>query len=102
MGRKRLTWANVDLEDEEEVDRFEEQELDKAGERTQKAVKELGIVDEKGWRTKKELPPDMQPNSQTAQTTCDSEAALGSEAGIEPARPKTRDFKSSASSFLRR
>ena len=29
-----------------------------------------------------------------AQTTCDSEAALASEAGIEPARPKTGDFKS--------
>ncbi len=68
VEEKELTWANVNLEDEEEVDRFEEQELDKAGERIQKAVKELeelGIVDEKGRRTKKELPPDMQPNSQT-------------------------------------
>ena len=61
-----LTWATVDTDDEEEMTRFEEQELQKAGERIKKAAQELqdlGIVDEKGRRVKKELPPDMQPGS---------------------------------------
>ena len=61
-----LTWATVDTDDEEEMTRFEGQELEKAGERIKKAAQELqdlGIVDEKGRRVKKELPPDMQLGS---------------------------------------
>jgi hypothetical protein len=61
-----LTWATVDTDNEEEMTRFEEQELQKAGQRIKKAAQELqdlGIVDEKGRRVKKELPPDMQPGS---------------------------------------
>ena len=61
-----LTWATVDIDDDEEMDRFEKQELEKAGQRIKKAAQELrdlGIVDEKGRRVKKDLPPDMQPGS---------------------------------------
>jgi len=61
-----LTWATVDTDDEEKMTRFEKQELQKAGQRIKKAAQELqdlGIVDEKGRRVKKELPPDMQPGS---------------------------------------
>jgi len=68
IKEEKLNWATVDLDDEEALDRFEEQELDRAGERIRKAVKELeelGIVDERGQRIKKELPPDMQPDSKT-------------------------------------
>jgi len=68
VEEKALTWATVNTDDEEEMSRFEEQELEKAGKRIKKAVKELqdlGIVDEKGRRVKKELPPDMQPGSKT-------------------------------------
>ena len=68
VKEEELTWATVDLDDDEEVTRFEERELEKAGERIRKAVKELeelGIVDDKGRRIEKELPPDMQPDSQT-------------------------------------
>lgn len=62
-----LNWATVDTDDEEEMSRFEEQELEKAGQRIKKAAQELqdlGIVDEKGRRVKKELPADMQPGSE--------------------------------------
>ncbi len=68
VKEEELTWATVDLDDDKEVTRFEERELEKAGERIRKAVKELeelGIVDDKGRRINKELPPDMQPHSQT-------------------------------------
>ena len=68
IKEENLNWATVDLDDEEALDSFEEQELDRAGERIRKAVKELeelGIVDERGRRIKKELPPDMQPVSKT-------------------------------------
>ncbi len=68
VEKEELTWANVNLEDEEEVARFEEEELGKAGERIKKAVQELedlGIVDKDGRRVKKGLPPDMQPGSDT-------------------------------------
>ena len=68
VEEKELTWATVNTDDEEEMGRFEEQELEKAGKRIKKAVQELqelGIVDEKGQRIKKELPPDMQPGSKT-------------------------------------
>ena len=62
IKEEKLNWATVDLDDEEALDSFEEQELDRACERIRKAVKELeelGIVDERGRRIKKELPPDM-------------------------------------------
>lgn len=62
-----LTWASVSFDDPEEVKRFEEQELRRAGERIRKAVKELqdlGIVDKDGELVDKTLPPDMQPDSE--------------------------------------
>jgi hypothetical protein len=65
---KKLTWANVDLENEVELERFEEEALERAGTRIKKAVEvleKLGIVDKKGRRIHKELPPDMQPGSKT-------------------------------------
>jgi len=72
LGKKveeeKLTWATVDTDDPEEMERFREQQAEKAGERIRKAVKELqerGIMDEKGRRIKKDLPPDMQPDSET-------------------------------------
>ena len=68
VEKKELTWATVDLDDDEETERFEEEELEKAGERIKDAVKELeerGIVDKKGQRRNKELPPDMRPGSET-------------------------------------
>ncbi len=64
---KDLTWATVDLDDEEQVARFEELELRRAGERIKKAVDELhnlGIIDEQGELINPELPPDMKPGSQ--------------------------------------
>ena len=63
---KDLTWATVNLGDEEEVARFEELELRRAGERIKKAVDELqnlGIIDEQGELMNSELPPDMEPDS---------------------------------------
>lgn len=68
VEKKELTWATVDTDDPEEMKRFREQQGEKAGARIRKAVKELqelGIMDEKGRRVKKELPPDMQPGSKT-------------------------------------
>ena len=63
---KELTWATVDLDDEDDVARFEELELRRAGERIRKAVKELqdrDIIDEQGELINPELPPDMEPGS---------------------------------------
>ena len=68
IEEKELTWANVNTEDPEEMERFRRQQEKRAGERIRKSVKELqdlGIMDEEGRRVKKELPPDMQPGSET-------------------------------------
>ncbi len=64
---RELTWANVDVDDDEEMDLFRRQEEKKADERIRKAVEELqkkGILDEKGELVNKELPPDMHEDSQ--------------------------------------
>ncbi len=68
LEEKKLTRATVNEDDPEEWARYREQLLDRAEGRIKKAVKELqdrGIMDEKGRRAKKELPPDMQPDSET-------------------------------------
>ncbi len=68
LKEKRLTRATVNDDDPEEWARYREQQLDRAEGRIKKAVKELqdrGIMDEKGRRVKKELPADMQPDSET-------------------------------------
>jgi hypothetical protein len=67
VEEKELTWATVDIDDPDEMERFHRQEDQKAGERIRKAVKELqelGIVDKKGRRVNKELPPDMEPGKE--------------------------------------
>ena len=64
--QKELTWATVDLDDEDDDARFEELELRRAGERIKKAVDELQnlrIIDEQGELINPELPPDMEPGS---------------------------------------
>lgn len=68
IKEEKLTWANVNTDDPEEMKRFREQQAERAGERIRKAVtelQELGIMDEEGRPVKKELPPDMQPDSKT-------------------------------------
>jgi hypothetical protein len=64
---RELTWANVDVDNDEEMDQFREQEERKADERIRKAFLELqekGIIDEKGELISKELPPDMREDSE--------------------------------------
>jgi hypothetical protein len=64
---RELTWANVDVDNDEEMDLFREQEERKADERIRKAFLELqekGIIDEKGELIDKELPPDMREDSE--------------------------------------
>jgi hypothetical protein len=64
---RELTWANVDVENDAEMDLFREQEERKADERIRKAFRELqekGIIDEKGELVNKELPPDMREDSE--------------------------------------
>ena len=65
---KELTWATVDTNNPAEMEVFRHQQAKKAGGRIRRAVKELqdlGIMDAEGRRVKKELPPDMQPDSET-------------------------------------
>ena len=64
---RELTWANVDVDNDAEMDLFREQEERKADERIRKAFLELqekGIIDEKGDLVNKELPPDMREDSE--------------------------------------
>ena len=64
---RELTWANVDVDNDAEMDLFREQEERKADERIRKAFLELqekGIIDEKGELVNKELPPDMREDSE--------------------------------------
>ncbi len=66
VKEKELTRATVNEDDPEEWTEYRKQLLDRAEGRIKKGVKEpqdLGIMDEKGRRIKKELPPDMQPGS---------------------------------------
>jgi hypothetical protein len=64
---RELTWANVNVENDAEMDLFREQEERKADERIRKAFRELqekGIIDAWGRRIRKDLPPDMQEDSE--------------------------------------
>ncbi len=64
---RELNWANVDVDDDAEMDLFRRQEEQKAGERVRKAVKRLreqGIMDAHGRRVRKDLPPDMREGSE--------------------------------------
>jgi ABC-type phosphate/phosphonate transport system substrate-binding protein len=69
MGTKtrELTWANVDVDDNAEMEEFRQQEERKARERAQEAVRRLqeqGIMDAHGRRVRKDLPPDMREDSE--------------------------------------
>jgi hypothetical protein len=62
-----LTWANVDVDDGDEMREFRRQEERKAGERAQEAVRRLqekGIMDTQGRRVNKDLPADMRGDSE--------------------------------------
>jgi hypothetical protein len=63
-----LTWANVDLRSAEELAALDEQEVDKARTRAKEAIEHLqrlGILDDRGRRIRKDLPPDMNEDSKT-------------------------------------
>ena len=64
---RELTWANVDVDDDAEMELFRKQEERKAGERVREAVRRLreqGIIDARGRRIRKDLPPDMREGSE--------------------------------------
>ncbi|HME00222.1 MAG TPA: hypothetical protein VKM93_23180 [Terriglobia bacterium] len=64
---REMTWANVDVDDDREMDLFRRQEEKKADERIRRAVEQLqekGIMDAQGRRVRKDLPPDMQEDSE--------------------------------------
>ncbi len=66
VKEKELTWATVNADDPEDMERFRRQDAKRAGQRIRKAVKELqdlNIIDEGGELIDKELPADMQPGS---------------------------------------
>jgi hypothetical protein len=63
---KEIGWDEVDLQDTEQRAKFTEQELARARARRRKVVADLqrqGLIDSQGRRVKKEMPPDMQPDS---------------------------------------
>jgi len=63
---KEIGWDDVKLQDPDERAKFRDQELQKARARRRKVVADLqrqGLIDSQGRRVKKEMPPDMQPNS---------------------------------------
>lgn len=63
---KDLTWATVNLDDDAQVKALEDKLLDDAKEdlhRELRRLQDLGIIDERGNRLSKELPPDMQEGS---------------------------------------
>ena len=64
---RELTWANVDVDNDEEMDLFRRQEERKAGERIRQEIERLqerGIMDAQGLRIRKDLPPDMREDSE--------------------------------------
>jgi hypothetical protein len=64
---RELTWANVDVDNDAEMELFRKQEERKAGERVREAVRRLreqGIIDARGRRIRKDLPPDMREGSE--------------------------------------
>ncbi len=63
-----LTWANVDLDDPEEMAEFHRQQTERAGIRVRAAVKklqEMGILDENARRIRQDVPADMVEGSTT-------------------------------------
>jgi hypothetical protein len=69
---KPLTLADVDPDDDRQLDAWEAEEEKRAGERIHAAVRELkakGVIDDQGNRIRKDLPPDMREDSDTDLTT---------------------------------
>lgn len=67
-----LTLADVDADDDRQLDAWFEQDDERAAERVHAAVADLkarGILDTNGRRVKKDLPPDMRDGSATDLTT---------------------------------
>lgn len=65
---KPLTLADVDPDNDADMERLEHEEVASAAERVKQAIERhraAGLVDEKGRRISKELPPDMRPGSKT-------------------------------------
>ena len=63
-----LTLANVDLSDRELVAKIRERDLQAADQRIKEAVRrlqDLGVIDARGRRLNRELPPDMKEESIT-------------------------------------
>ena len=64
---RELTWANVDVDNDAEMELFRRQEEREAGERVREAVRRLreqGIIDARGRWIRKDLPPDMREGSE--------------------------------------
>jgi hypothetical protein len=64
---KRLTIENVNLDDEREMDAFDEQMIEAGMERIRAEGNELrrrGLLDAQGNVLLKELPPDMRENTE--------------------------------------
>jgi len=62
-----LTWANVDVDDDGEMNEFRREEERKARKRAQESVRQLqeqGIMDAHGRRVRKVLPADMREDSE--------------------------------------
>lgn len=67
-----LTLADIDPDDERQMDAWDEQEETLADARVRTAVADLkarGILDAQGRRRSKDLPPDMRDGSTTDLTT---------------------------------
>ena len=65
---RELTWANVDLHNQQEIAALRQQQTERAGKRVQAAVKKLqeqGVLDENGRRIRRDVPPDMREGSNT-------------------------------------
>ena len=64
---RELTWANVDVDDDGEMNEFRREEERKARKRAQESVRRLqeqGIMDAHGRRIRKGLPADMREDSE--------------------------------------
>jgi len=63
-----LTWANVDLQNPQEMAAFRQQQTQRAGKRVRAAVKKVqdqSILDENGRRIRQDVPADMREGSKT-------------------------------------
>lgn len=62
-----LSWATVDVDNDEELELLRIQEEQEAGERVRAEVKrlqELGIIDKHGHRIRTDIPRDMREDSE--------------------------------------